>query len=64
MSSSPKIAIVTGAGGGIGECPAIALAKECHSVVRAGLRTEPFARRPIHGMTAIGVYFRSGLELN
>jgi len=64
MNSSPKIAIVTGAGGGIGKCVAIALAKERHSVVLAGLRTKSFARCPIHGMTAMGVYFRSGLELN
>jgi NAD(P)-dependent dehydrogenase (short-subunit alcohol dehydrogenase family) len=39
--SSPKIAIVTGAGSGIGKATAIALAREGYSVVLAGRRMEP-----------------------
>src|SRR5271154_1220499 len=45
MDSSPqspsKIAVVTGAGSGIGKAVAIALAREGHSVVLAGRRKEP-----------------------
>jgi NAD(P)-dependent dehydrogenase (short-subunit alcohol dehydrogenase family) len=41
MGSSPKIAIVTGAGSGIGKAVAIALARESYSVVLAGRRKEP-----------------------
>src|SRR6185437_3955399 len=40
-SSSPKIAIVTGAGSGIGKSVAVALAQNCYSVVLAGRRKEP-----------------------
>jgi NAD(P)-dependent dehydrogenase (short-subunit alcohol dehydrogenase family) len=38
---SPKIAIVTGAGSGIGKYVAVALAREGYSVVLAGRRKEP-----------------------
>jgi len=41
MGSSPKIAIVTGAGSGIGKHVAVALAREGYSVVLAGRRKEP-----------------------
>lgn len=41
MGSSPKIAIVTGAGSGIGKHVAIALARVGYSVVLAGRRKEP-----------------------
>ncbi|MBZ5696138.1 MAG: SDR family oxidoreductase [Acidobacteriia bacterium] len=40
MDASRKIAIVTGAGSGIGKCVAVALAKEGYSVVLAGRRKE------------------------
>ena len=41
MDSSPKIAVVTGAGRGIGKYVAVALAREGYSVVLAGRRKEP-----------------------
>ena len=41
MNSSPKIAIVTGAGSGIGKCVAVALARNGYSMVLAGRRKEP-----------------------
>ena len=41
MDSSPKIAIVTGAGSGIGKHVAVGLAQEGYSVVLAGRRKEP-----------------------
>ncbi len=40
MDSSPKIAIVTGAGSGIGKAVAVALAREGYAVVLAGRRGE------------------------
>jgi|SRR5579872_261444 len=40
MASSPKVAIVTGAGGGIGKHAAIALAREHYALVLAGRRIE------------------------
>jgi len=40
MGSSPKIAVVTGAGSGIGKCVAIALAQNGYSLVLAGRRLE------------------------
>ena len=41
MSSSPKVAIVTGAGTGIGKAVALALLKDGYRVVLAGRRSEP-----------------------
>jgi NAD(P)-dependent dehydrogenase (short-subunit alcohol dehydrogenase family) len=41
MDSSPKIAIVTGAGSGIGKYVAVTLAQNGYSVVLAGRRKEP-----------------------
>jgi NAD(P)-dependent dehydrogenase (short-subunit alcohol dehydrogenase family) len=41
MDSSPKIAIVTGAGSGIGKYVAVGLAQKGYSVVLAGRRKEP-----------------------
>jgi NADP-dependent 3-hydroxy acid dehydrogenase YdfG len=41
MDSSPKIAIVTGAGSGIGRYVAVALAQNGYSVVLVGRRKEP-----------------------
>ena len=41
MSSSGKVAIVTGAGSGIGKQVAIALAHEGYAVALAGRRKEP-----------------------
>lgn len=41
MSSLRKVAIVTGAGTGIGKCTALALLREGYSVVLAGRRLEP-----------------------
>lgn len=41
MHPTPKIAIVTGAGSGIGRCVALALARNGYSVVLAGRRKEP-----------------------
>ena len=41
MSSGRKVAIVTGAGTGIGKCAALALLREGYCVVLAGRRVEP-----------------------
>jgi NAD(P)-dependent dehydrogenase (short-subunit alcohol dehydrogenase family) len=41
MNALPKIAIVTGAGSGIGKAVAIALAREGYSMVLSGRRKEP-----------------------
>ena len=41
MSASPKIALVTGAGTGVGRAVAIALAKAGYNLVLAGRRKEP-----------------------
>ena len=44
MSSSPKVAIITGAGSGIGKASALALLKEGYAVALAGRRPEPLAQ--------------------
>ena len=41
MSSSPKVAIVTGAGTGIGKAVALAFLKDGYKVALAGRRSEP-----------------------
>jgi len=41
MSASPKVAIVTGAGTGVGKAAALALLKEGYKVVLAGRRLDP-----------------------
>src|ERR1700722_2815257 len=43
MSSAGKVAIVTGAGSGIGKQVAVALAREGYAVALAGRRKEPLA---------------------
>jgi NAD(P)-dependent dehydrogenase (short-subunit alcohol dehydrogenase family) len=43
MTSNNKVAIVTGAGSGIGKAAALALLKDGYSVVLAGRRAEPLA---------------------
>jgi len=47
MDSSRKIAVVTGAGSGIGRHVAVALAREGYTVVLAGRRTEPLEETAI-----------------
>ena len=44
MSASPKVAIVTGAGTGIGKAVALAFLKDGYRVVLAGRRNEPLER--------------------
>ena len=41
MDSVPKVAVVTGAGSGIGKHVAVALAHNGYSIVLAGRRKEP-----------------------
>ncbi len=58
MDSSSKIAIVTGAGSGIGKAVAIALGRESYSVVLAGRRKEPLdatalEMKPINSQTLV-----------
>jgi len=45
MGSSPKIALVTGAGSGIGKCVSIALAQNGFSLVLAGRRMDRWRRQ-------------------
>ena len=49
MSASPKIAIVTGAGSGIGKHVAVALAHNGYAVVLAGRRQEPLEVTALEG---------------
>ncbi len=44
MSAFRKVAVVTGAGTGIGKCTALALLREGYSVVLAGRRVEPLEK--------------------
>src|SRR5208282_816461 len=44
MNDFKKVAIVTGAGTGIGKCTALALLREGYCVALAGRRTEPLER--------------------
>ena len=44
MSTSPKVAVVTGAGTGIGKAVAIALLKDGYRVTFAGRRREPLEK--------------------
>ena len=52
MTSSDRIAIVTGAGTGIGKQVALALLQEGYSVVLAGRRKEPLEAAAIEGKTS------------
>ena len=44
MSELRKVAVVTGAGAGIGKCAALALLREGYSVILAGRRVEPLEK--------------------
>ena len=44
MSTSPKVALVTGAGTGIGKAVALAFLKDGYRVVLAGRRSEPLEK--------------------
>ena len=44
MSSQPKVAVITGAGSGIGKASALALLREGYVVVLAGRRVEPLEK--------------------
>src|ERR1700676_5578801 len=50
MDSPSKVAIVTGAGSGIGKQSALALLHEGHSVVLAGRRREPLEATATEGL--------------
>ena len=49
MNSSSKVAVVTGAGTGIGRAAALALLKDGYRVVLAGRRPEPLAEVVVLG---------------
>jgi NAD(P)-dependent dehydrogenase (short-subunit alcohol dehydrogenase family) len=52
MDVSRKIAMVTGAGSGIGKCVAVALARSGYAVVLAGRRKEPLEAAALEGKQA------------
>jgi NAD(P)-dependent dehydrogenase (short-subunit alcohol dehydrogenase family) len=52
MESAGKVAIVTGAGSGIGRATALALVREDYAVVLAGRRPEPLAATAVLAATA------------
>jgi NAD(P)-dependent dehydrogenase (short-subunit alcohol dehydrogenase family) len=54
MTSSPKVAIVTGAGTGIGKAAAIALLKDGYRVVLAGRRSEPLQQAIAEAAAPVG----------
>ncbi len=54
MASSDKVAIVTGAGSGIGKAAALALLREGYAVVLAGRRKEPLEAAAREGAAAGG----------
>ena len=54
MNTSTKVALITGAGTGIGKASAIALLKNGYSVVFAGRRAEPLERAIVEANAAPG----------
>jgi NAD(P)-dependent dehydrogenase (short-subunit alcohol dehydrogenase family) len=54
MSSSPKVAIVTGAGTGIGKAVALAFLKDGYRVVLAGRRSEPLEKAIVEAGASAG----------